>query len=450
MARLILNPCSPQARQIALKPGVNRLGRSAENDFSIDDVSVSGSHCEVILSDGVVRLRDLGSTNGTFINGAAVTDASLNDGEQIQLGNVQLVFEAGSGANAPAAAPAAVNHLQPASPPSRPGPIRISLGTVTEAPQAVTDEAPPRMPAARTVAPSQNMSCKHHPRTPAGWLCTACGKAFCDLCVSMRPGPAGSQMFCRICGSAADRLEVTFQAPRQRSFFRELPRAAIYPFRGMGLMIMIAATLLFAGLQFFNVGFIGLIVQVVVLGYLFTYVQNIIHSTAVDDDELPDLPPMDEVFSGFFKMIGVGLISFGPALVVAWLAIAKELPAAGIALIPAVIFGCVYFPMAFLAVAIKDTVAAANPLVVAPSILRVPFEYLVTVILLGAVFGARWLGDAVSDIMAGQALRTTSMSKMFLLFGLRCLWAFISVYLLTVTMRILGLLYLTKSHRLGW
>ena len=345
----------------------------------------------------------------------------------------------------------AVNDVQHAPAPPRAGPIRISIGTVTEAPRAVTREAPPpEMPAAPPAAVSQNMSCKHHPRTPARWLCSGCGKAFCDLCVSMRPGPTGSQTFCRICGSATEQLEVTFQEPRQRSFFRELPRAAIYPFRGMGLLIMFAATLLFAGLQFFNVGFIGLIVQVVVLGYLFTYVQNIIHSTAADDDELPDLPPMDEVFSGFFKMIGVGLISFGPALVVAWLAIAGEQPAAGIALIPAVIFGCVYFPMAFLAVAIKDTVAAGNPLVVAPSILRVPLEYFVTVILLGAVFGARWLGDAISDLMGTQALRTTSMSTMFLLFGLRCLWAFISVYLLTVTMRILGLLYLTKSHRLGW
>ena len=42
------------------------------------------------------------------------------------------------------------------------------------------------------------------------------------------------------------------------------------------------------------------------------------------------------------------------------------------------------------------------------------------------------------------------MSKMFLLFGLRAIWAFISVYLLTVTMRILGVLYVTKKHKLGW
>ena len=66
------------------------------------------------------------------------------------------------------------------------------------------------------------------------------------------------------------------------------------------------------------------------------------------------------------------------------------------------------------------------------------------------MFGVRWLGDAISGEMGHRALRTESISEMLLLFGLRMLWAFLSVYLLTVTMRILGLLYLTKRDRLGW
>ena len=52
--------------------------------------------------------------------------------------------------------------------------------------------------------------------------------------------------------------------------------------------------------------------------------------------------------------------------------------------------------------------------------------------------------------LVGPSLFTTSMSTMFLLFGLRALWAFISVYLLTVTMPTLGVLYVTKKHKLGW
>ena len=85
-----------------------------------------------------------------------------------------------------------------------------------------------------------------------------------------------------------------------------------------------------------------------------------------------------------------------------------------------------------------------------PSILKVPIEYIITVILVAGVFGIRWLGSAVSSGLVGPSLFTTSMSTMFLLFGLRAVWALISVYLLTVTMRILGVLYVTKKHKLGW
>jgi hypothetical protein len=144
------------------------------------------------------------------------------------------------------------------------------------------------------------------------------------------------------------------------------------------------------------------------------------------------------------------LISFGPAMVLAYLAIAQEQPMAGIALIPAVIFGALYLPMAFLAVAMKDNVMAANPLIVIPSIVRVPLEYLVTAIVVAGIFGARWVGDALTGDMAGESMMGSSVTKMLLLFGLRAVWAFFSVYLLTVTMRILGLLYLTKRERLGW
>ena len=216
------------------------------------------------------------------------------------------------------------------------------------------------------------------------------------------------------------------------------------------MLILIVATIVFAALEFLSGGIIGIVTTALALGYFFSYAQNIINSTAVDDDEPPDLPGLDDVWGNFFKLLGVTLMSFGPALVLAFLAIAKEMPSAGVALIPAVIFGCVYFPMAFLAVAINDDVMASNPLVVVPSIIKVPIEYIITVILVAVVFGVRSVGDIISDALVGPALFTTSMSKMFLLFGLRAVWAFISVYLLTMTMRILGVLYVTKKHRLGW
>jgi len=143
------------------------------------------------------------------------------------------------------------------------------------------------------------------------------------------------------------------------------------------------------------------------------------------------------------------LAAFGVAI---GLAVARyfdvEIPVSFIVI--AVIFGCLYFPMAFLAVAIKDNVMAANPLVVVPSILKVPVAYFVTVILFGAIFGASQLGNLIAAGMKLVTFTTTSGPVLLLAIGFRMLWSFISVCLLTINMRILGLLYLTRKDDLGW
>ena len=451
MPRLIVSPGTPDARQIALQEGVHRIGRGPTNDVTIDDGSVSGSHCQLIISQGGIRIRDVGSTNGTFVNGTPVQETDLQPGQRIQLGGVQLMLEGDSTlpnelAGAPSLPPPppvtltpsrAVARLRVAQEPATPPPV-------PETPESTTFEES----APATHLPGANALCKYHPRTPAHWNCTGCHKTFCDLCVTTRGGDG--RKYCRSCSAVCTELHIHFEAPQERTFFKELPRAVIYPFRGTGVLVIIVATIVFAALGFLSGGITGIITKAVALGYFFAFVQSIIHTTASGDDTLPHLPPMEGLISNFFRLAGTVLMSFGPAILFLFLAVGEEQPWAGIALIPAVIFGCLYFPMAFLAVAIKDNVLASNPLVVVPSILRVPLEYMVTAVLLVAVFGMRWLGDTLSASMGGKALMTSSMSEMFLLFGLRAIWAFVSVYLLTVTMRILGLLYLTRRDRLGW
>jgi hypothetical protein len=120
------------------------------------------------------------------------------------------------------------------------------------------------------------------------------------------------------------------------------------------------------------------------------------------------------------------------------------------AIIISLLLGCLYFPMAFLVVAMKDNVMACNPLVVVPSILRVPGQYVVTVIMFAAIFGVQQIGNLVSSAAGSVAFTTTDMSVMFMAFGIRMIWSFISVYLLTVNMRIMGLLYATQKEKLGW
>ena len=449
MARLIVNPGTANLWEIRLKDGVNALGRVETNDATIADASVSGHHCEVIVAADSVRLKDLGSTNGTFVNRVPITETVLQPGQRIQLGSVELLFEADG---APTVASAVSEPPLPPPVPMSSGRIRIAGLARTPAPAPVESEAETSLsdgPPIPAVLPSSSAPCRYHPRTMGHWLCPKCHKTFCDLCVTTRPGAGAAQRFCRSCGAVCTELQVRIEVPEEKSFFRELPRSLSYPFRGTGIMILIVATLVFAALDFMGSG-IGLLMKAVALGYLFSYVQNIIHSTASEDQQMPDLPGMDDVLGGFFRLLGTVLISFGPAMIVAYFAISQEQPTAGIALIPAIIFGCLYFPMAFLAVAVKDSVMAANPLVVVPSILRVPLEYLVTALLAVGVFAFRWVGDAVAGVMGARGFLTTSMSEMFLMFGLRALWAFMSVYLLTVTTRILGLLFLTKRDKLGW
>jgi len=453
MARLILNANTPQAREFALKEGANSIGRGDANDFTIADPSISGSHCQVIVSNGTVQLRDLGSTNGTFVNGARVTESELKGSQQIQLGAVQLMFEPDA-ARAPAK-PIAVS-VPRATAIAAPAPARLRVAgaapkeVAVAVPEADSDVAVAEAePAARFKAPP-NAPCKYHPRTLAQWICNGCGKTYCDLCVADRHTSTGDQKFCRSCGGRALPLEVSYEPPPEKNFFHELPRAFVYPFKGAGVVILLFATVLFAALEFMGRGILGIFMKAAAIGYLYSYMQTILHSTASEDNEMPGMPAMDDLLSGFLRLAGTVLISFGPAMVLAYLAIAQQQPMAGVALIPAIIFGTLYLPMAFLAVAMKDNVLASNPLIVVPSICRVPLEYLVTATLVAGIFGIRWVGDALTSQMAGESMMGTSVTKMLLLFALRAVWAFVSIYLLTATTRVLGLLYLTKRERLGW
>jgi hypothetical protein len=56
----------------------------------------------------------------------------------------------------------------------------------------------------------------------------------------------------------------------------------------------------------------------------------------------------------------------------------------------------------------------------------------------------------VSGAAGSVAFTTTDMKVMFIAFGIRMIWSFASVYLLTVNTRIMGLLYLTQKEKLGW
>ncbi len=72
---------------------VTQLGRGTDVDIRIDDPGVSRHHAEITLGSDV-SLRDLGSTNGTILNGRAIRHAVLMDGAKIQLGTTTLTYRA--------------------------------------------------------------------------------------------------------------------------------------------------------------------------------------------------------------------------------------------------------------------------------------------------------------------------------------------------------------------
>ena len=82
-------------RRIPLTRAVTVLGRAADVDVPLDDAGVSRRHAEVHVTDGRHRVVDLGSTNGTFVDGERVTTGDLRDGSTITVGRSRLVFHLG-------------------------------------------------------------------------------------------------------------------------------------------------------------------------------------------------------------------------------------------------------------------------------------------------------------------------------------------------------------------
>jgi hypothetical protein len=83
-----------RGRQIALKVGLNSIGRLPDNDVVIDDATVSRRHCAILVhSDLTIELHDVASKNGTTINGQKIQGPTrLRDGDEIGLSEHRLTF----------------------------------------------------------------------------------------------------------------------------------------------------------------------------------------------------------------------------------------------------------------------------------------------------------------------------------------------------------------------
>lgn len=83
----------PQSgKRYTLPPGRVRLGRGVDNDVVLEDPRVSRNHAELYLRGSEWYLRDLGSTNGTYVNNYGVRERALESGDRVSLGGAELVF----------------------------------------------------------------------------------------------------------------------------------------------------------------------------------------------------------------------------------------------------------------------------------------------------------------------------------------------------------------------
>lgn len=155
MAKLVIRSDGLPAEVIELKRGTNRFGRSSENDFQIEHPTVSRFHCEIQVKEEGLFVKDLDSSNGTFINDEPIRQGQLAKGSMLRLGDVKMeVKDVGKAAAA----------------------------------------ADPNV-----------VACFNHPTLAASMFCTQCKKTFCGSCVHIMKKINGQYL--RLCPSCSGHCE---------------------------------------------------------------------------------------------------------------------------------------------------------------------------------------------------------------------------------------------------
>jgi hypothetical protein len=214
--------------------------------------------------------------------------------------------------------------------------------------------------------------------------------------------------------------------------------ALSYPVRGSGwIMILMGAifSVVLDLLQFAPL--IGIAVTLFSYGYFGAFYLDIISTTMTDRDEVPDWPSfssfIDDILSPFIRLVGLVLISFLPVL--ALLFADQKDPWFIPAMIAAVVYGCFYFRWPFsrrrrLAVSVRPCLTSSSLLSFAPF-----WGCLLAVVAL-----------VVGVVICGVAQAFTANVPYFGWF----LTAAVALYSLMFQGRLIGLIYRTKCHKLGW
>ena len=101
MPKLIVSIDGVVVKEVQLTKDRSTIGRRPYNDVVIDNLAVSGEHAVIQMTGGSASLEDLGSTNGTYVNGKSVKQHQLADEDVIEVGKYKLKFLDREGLTAP-------------------------------------------------------------------------------------------------------------------------------------------------------------------------------------------------------------------------------------------------------------------------------------------------------------------------------------------------------------
>ena len=91
-AILVLRGGEGEGDHFVLSSSITNIGRHADSDISLDDITVSRRHCEITSENSRFVVRDVGSLNGTYVNQKRVDIIELTQGDDLQIGKFHLVF----------------------------------------------------------------------------------------------------------------------------------------------------------------------------------------------------------------------------------------------------------------------------------------------------------------------------------------------------------------------
>ena len=130
MAKLVILNQGVTGRTFDLSVERTTVGRVEDNAFQIADASVSSHHAEIILRGPDIVIKDLNSTNGSFIGSEKITETVLKPGQILKLGQVELRIDDGSPVSAPPAPAPAPASGKPSAPAPTPASGKKQDGTM--------------------------------------------------------------------------------------------------------------------------------------------------------------------------------------------------------------------------------------------------------------------------------------------------------------------------------